>query len=102
MLAETARSFSLNLHDKESSVLQKFLQHNQQARIEMTFGTAPASESVQALARRWLELIEEFTDGDPGIEQSLNQMYQQEGTEVASRGAVDAALMDYMGRAMQC
>jgi hypothetical protein len=56
---------------------------------------------VQALARRWRSLIAEFTGGDPGIEQSLNQMYQQEGAEVASQGTVDAALMEYIGRAMQ-
>ena len=74
----------------------------EQARTEMAKGTDPCSDSVQALARRWRSLIEEFTGGDPGIQQSLNQMYQQEGAEVASRGAVDAALMEYMGRAMQC
>ncbi|NDJ17930.1 MerR family transcriptional regulator [Myxacorys almedinensis] len=74
----------------------------QQVRIEMANGTDPASEAVQALARRWQELIQEFTGGDPGIAQSLNQMYQQEGAKVASRGAVDTALMEYMSRAMQC
>ncbi|HEY9699129.1 MAG TPA: MerR family transcriptional regulator [Trichocoleus sp.] len=73
----------------------------EQVRAEMANGTDPASESVQALARRWRSLIAEFTGGDPGIEQSLNQMYQQEGAEVASQGTVDAALMEYMGRAMQ-
>lgn len=72
------------------------------ARIEMANGTDPASESVQALARRWQELIQEFTGGDAGIAQSLNTMYQQEEAEVASRGAVDSALMEYMGKAMQC
>lgn len=43
----------------------------EQARTEMTNGTDPASESVQALARRWQSLIQEFTGGDAGIEQSL-------------------------------
>jgi MerR family transcriptional regulator, thiopeptide resistance regulator len=66
----------------------------------MTNGTDPASESVQALARRWLELIQEFTGGDPGIEKSLNTMYREEGTEVASRGAVNSAVMEYMNTAM--
>jgi DNA-binding transcriptional MerR regulator len=74
----------------------------QQARTEMDQGTDPASESVQALAQRWRSLIEEFTGGNPDIERSLKQMYQQEGAEVASRGAVDAAVMEYMSRAMQC
>jgi DNA-binding transcriptional MerR regulator len=35
----------------------------------------PASEKVQALAARWAELIEAFTKGDPGIEQSLRNLY---------------------------
>ncbi len=74
----------------------------EQARAEMVNGTDPCSESVQALARHWRSLIAEFTGGDPGIEQSLNQMYQQEGAEVASRGAVDSDVMEYMGKAMQC
>lgn len=74
----------------------------EQARTEMANGTDPCSESVQALAQRWRSLIEAFTGGNPGIEQSLNQMYQQEGAEVASRGTVDSAVMEYMGRAMQC
>jgi MerR family transcriptional regulator, thiopeptide resistance regulator len=65
----------------------------------MAKGTDPTSEPVQALARRSLELIQEFTGGDPGIAQSLNQMYQQESPEVASRGAIDGAVMDYLGRA---
>lgn len=73
-----------------------------QVRTEMEKGTDPASESVQALAQRWRSLIEEFTGGDPGIRQSLNRMYQQEGVEVASRGVLDTAVAEYMNRAMQC
>lgn len=73
----------------------------EQARTEMEKGTDPSSESVQALARHWRSLIEEFTGGNSGIRQSLNTMYKQEGAEVASQGAVDSALMDYMSRAMQ-
>ncbi|NJR52420.1 MAG: hypothetical protein HC780_25435 [Leptolyngbyaceae cyanobacterium CSU_1_3] len=74
-------------------------------------GTDPASETVQALAQRGRlaqsatakqPLIAEFTGGDAGIERSLNQMYQQEGAETASRGAVDSAVMEYMSRAMEC
>lgn len=74
----------------------------EQVRAEMEKGTDPGSKSVQSLARRWQSLIQEFTGGDPGIEQSLNTMYQQEKVEVASRGAVDTALAEYMSRAMQC
>ncbi|GAB4209903.1 MAG: MerR family transcriptional regulator [Coleofasciculaceae cyanobacterium] len=70
-----------------------------QARTAMQNGIDPTSEMVQKLARRSRELIQEFTGGDAGIERSLNQMYQQEGVEVASRGAIDSALMEYLSRA---
>ncbi|MGF1523167.1 MAG: MerR family transcriptional regulator [Leptolyngbyaceae cyanobacterium] len=72
----------------------------EQARTAMENGSDPASEPVQVLAQRWRALIQEFTDGNAGIERSLQTMYQQEGAEAASQGAVDAAVMEYMGRAM--
>ncbi len=72
-----------------------------QARTEMAKGTDPNSETVQAIAQQWQALLQEFTGGDPGIAQSLQSMYQQEGAEMASRGMIDADLMEYMGRAMQ-
>lgn len=71
-----------------------------QARLEMEKGTDPASETVQNIAKRWQELIAEFTGGNLGIEQSSNNMYQQEGVETASRGMGDTALWEYMGRAI--
>ncbi len=70
-----------------------------QAQSAMQNGIDPAREAVQELARRSQELIQEFTGGDAGIERSLNQMYQQEGAEVASRGAMDSAVIEYMSRA---
>jgi MerR family transcriptional regulator, thiopeptide resistance regulator len=74
----------------------------EEIRVAMANGADPASESVQVLAQRCRSLIEEFTGGDPGIRQSLNTMYQQEGVEAASQSAMDVALMEYMSRAMQC
>jgi DNA-binding transcriptional MerR regulator len=71
----------------------------EEARTAMKNGIDPASESIQELARRSQALIQEFTGGDPGIERSLNQMYRQEGAEVASRGAIDSSVMEYIGRA---
>ena len=50
----------------------------EQVRDEMEAGTDPSNERVQALARRWMGLIREFTGGDPGIERSLSNMWQQE------------------------
>lgn len=47
---------------------------------EMAKGTDPADERVQVLARRWVGLISEFTGGNPGIEKSLGNLYQNEST----------------------
>lgn len=74
---------------------------NNAFREAMENGTDPADESVQALVARMQELIQAFTGGDAGIENSLGTMYQQEGPEAASRGAVDQALFDYIGKARQ-
>jgi MerR family transcriptional regulator, thiopeptide resistance regulator len=71
-----------------------------QVRIEMEKGTDPASSAVQALVQRSQELIGEFTGGNPEIEQSLHNMYQQEGAAIASRGAIDSQLWEYFSKAM--
>ncbi len=68
-------------------------------RAEMDAGTDPADPRVQALARRWQELVAEFTGGDPGIQQELNRMYQQEAS-VRERSGIDFALMEYVQKAM--
>src|SRR5262245_45766884 len=47
-------------------------------RAEMDKGTPPTDPKVQALAKRWNELIEMFTGGNPGIRESLARMYQNE------------------------
>jgi DNA-binding transcriptional MerR regulator len=52
----------------------------EQVRAAMQRGDDPASEQVQALARRWRELLEMFTGGNPQIQQSLNTMYREETT----------------------
>ena len=41
-------------------------------------GVDPASERAQALARRWSALIESFTGGDPGIAESLSNLYRDQ------------------------
>ncbi|BAS59694.1 MerR family transcriptional regulator [Leptolyngbya boryana NIES-2135] len=70
-----------------------------QVQVEMAKGTDLTAAPVKALARRSIELIQAFTGGDPGVEQALNRMWQQEQPEVVSRGMVDAAMMEYLARA---
>lgn len=47
-------------------------------RAEMDAGTDPADPKVQALAREWYGLLEEFTGGDPGLFNSTRNMYENE------------------------
>ena len=44
----------------------------------------------------WQVLNTCFTGGDPGITQSLGRMYREEGPEEASRGTLDADLLEYV------
>ena len=43
--------------------------------VEGALDEDPASERAQALAARWTALIERFTGGDPGIAESLKNLY---------------------------
>jgi DNA-binding transcriptional MerR regulator len=47
-------------------------------RAEMDSGTDPADPKVQALARKWYGLLDEFTGGDPGLFNSTRNMYANE------------------------
>jgi DNA-binding transcriptional MerR regulator len=63
-------------------------------------GAAPTDPRAGALADRWAALIAAFTGADAGIHASLNRMYESEGSERASRGAVSPQLMEWMREAV--
>jgi len=67
-------------------------------RAEMEKGTDPASETVQALAKRWMELVQAFTGGDPGITQSLGTLYREEPA-VREKTGLDSEIFGYVQRA---
>jgi DNA-binding transcriptional MerR regulator len=71
-----------------------------EAEAERARGTAPTDPAALALAERWASLIARFTGGDMGIHASLNTMYETEGAERASRGALSPDLMAWMGEAV--
>jgi MerR family transcriptional regulator, thiopeptide resistance regulator len=74
-----------------------------QVRAEMDKGTDPAAPEVQAMARRWRDLIDQFTGGDPGIERSLGRLWNEQGdTLVAQHGTEydPRGVFEYIGRAM--
>lgn len=69
---------------------------------EMNQGTEPTDEKVIALAKRWQELVESFTGGDAGIENSLNNMVQAEYPTMQQQfGFPDARLFEYIGKAIK-
>ena len=70
-------------------------------KAEMEAGTDPVDPKVQALARRWGELVEAFTGGDPGIRESLGRLWKERGSEVASTHGMDydPRLFEYVGKA---
>jgi DNA-binding transcriptional MerR regulator len=68
-------------------------------REEMQRGTDPKDPKVQALAKRWMELIEAFTGGDAGIRESLANLYQGEPQFAAQQG-MDPRLSEYVQQAL--
>ena len=71
-----------------------------EVRAEMDKGTDPKSPKVQALARRWMGLVNEFTGGDKQIAQKVKTMYAQESS-LQQRTGLDPKLFEYVNRAMQ-
>lgn len=72
----------------------------EQVKAEMDKGTDPASETVQALARRWMGLVHEFTGGNPGIEKSLKTMYREEPAVHGMDTGPMREMMGYIQRAV--
>jgi DNA-binding transcriptional MerR regulator len=71
----------------------------ERVRAEMEAGTDPSEERVQALARRSMELVDEFTGGDPGIERSVSCMWQQEENIHGIDTREMQVMMAYLSRA---
>ena len=69
-------------------------------RAEMQNGTPHDDPRVQALARQWNALIEEFTGGNPEIRESLRRMYRDNPNVAADHGHThDPAMADYITKA---
>ncbi|HLJ95335.1 MAG TPA: MerR family transcriptional regulator [Gemmataceae bacterium] len=78
-------------------------------RAEMDKGTPPTDSKVEALARRWMGLVRQFSGGDHGIEKTLSGLWKNEGQALASQfGVTEAAqtpgmqeYMEYIGKALK-
>jgi len=70
---------------------------------ELANGTDPADPKVQALAQRRQALIDEFTGGDPGIEESLKRMWTEQRQALCAQFGYpyDPRLFEFMDRASQ-
>jgi hypothetical protein len=54
-------------------------------RTEMEKGTEPADAKVQALLRRWQDLMNRSTGGDPEIKESMKRLWEEQGDNLAAQ-----------------
>lgn len=86
--------------DKIRQVEQEWPQLIAKVRAEMDAGTPPTHARVQALAKRWKELVQMFSGGDQGIERKLAKAYQAT-PDFGAQFGMTPELMDYVGKAMK-
>jgi len=75
------------------------------AEAEAAMGEDPASSKVQALAKRWMDLVEEFTGGDPEVAQGVRRLYADQANWPASfqqqaKPFLNPAVWSFMQKAM--
>lgn len=68
-------------------------------RAAMLRGDDPASDEVQGLARRWRELVREFTGGNPEIARKVRAGFVNNPERMAAAG-LDPALFAYANKAI--
>lgn len=69
-------------------------------RSEMAQGTEPEHERMRPLALRWRELVQEFTGGNPSIEQKVQANFIDKPALMKQSG-LDPEIFAYVGRAMR-
>ncbi len=65
----------------------------------MDAGVDPTDPKAQELAKRWLALVMGFTGGDPGIFNSLRNMYQSEDNVAGMDVKAMKPMNDYLEKA---
>ena len=71
-----------------------------EVRAEMEKGSDPKSPKVQAMAKRWMALVNEFTGGDAQIAHKVKKMYNEEPQLQAQTG-LDPKLFAYVNEAIK-
>ncbi len=69
-----------------------------EVRSAMERGVEPTSQEAQALAARWMGLVEEFTGGDVGIARSVSNVFRDE-PKTRERSGIEPAMMEWIGKA---
>jgi DNA-binding transcriptional MerR regulator len=69
-------------------------------RAHMEKDTPPTDPDLQALARRWKELVDAFTGGDREMARSVRTMYDHEHAHINAQHAntPDPKMFEYMGK----
>jgi DNA-binding transcriptional MerR regulator len=68
-------------------------------KAEMAANTDPADPRVQALAKRWMELVQAFSGGNREIEKGVMTMYRNE-PQVAQQYGIDTTMFPYIQKAI--
>jgi DNA-binding transcriptional MerR regulator len=71
-----------------------------QAKEAMEQNLDPASPAVQRIAKRWKELVDMFTGGNPAIEAKLKKAYTEKPATMQQAGGPDPEIMAFMGKAL--
>jgi DNA-binding transcriptional MerR regulator len=85
--------------DAIKAVEQEWPQLLAKVRTEMENNTDPADPRVQALAKRWMELLQAFSGGNREIEKSAANMYRNE-PGVAQQYGLDPRMFPYIQKAI--
>jgi len=72
-------------------------------RAEMGRGTDPGDAKVQVLARRWQDLVDFTTGGDPEMKESIKRHWEEQGDEIVARHGAEydsRPVWGYMDKAL--
>jgi DNA-binding transcriptional MerR regulator len=67
-------------------------------KAEMERGTDPADPKLKQYEQRRQALVNAFTGGDKGIEQSLTRLWTEQGANLAAQHGMDPKLVEYLGK----
>jgi DNA-binding transcriptional MerR regulator len=85
--------------DEIKAVEQEWPELLAKVRTEMANNTDPADPRVQALAKRWMELLQAFSGGNREIEKSAATMYRNE-PGVSEQYGLDPKMFPYIQKAI--